>query len=54
MCVQVEEHTVEYKDPKWRPEVRMWGINGPCQSEEGEPQDGSDQTIMLQEAVSFL
>ena len=26
----------------------------PCKSEEGEPWDGSDGTIMFQETVSFL
>jgi len=51
--VQVVEQAVEGKDPKWRPVV-CEGEVALCQSEEMEPWGGSDQTIMFQEAVTFL
>ena len=39
--------------PKWR-SIVCEGETAPCQCEEGEPMDGSDQTIMLQNAVPFF
>ena len=42
--------------PKWRPVVRQvrTGETAPCRSEEKEPWDDSDLTIVFQVAVSFL
>ena len=54
--VRVEEQAVEGSGSKWRPIVR-WGYKGEmasCQSEEGEPWDGSDLIIVFQETVSCL
>ena len=54
--VYVEEQDMEGNGPKWRSVVRQ-GCKGeivPCRSEEGEPWDGCDLTIVFQEAVSFL
>ena len=41
------------KDPKGRPEV-CEGETALCRSEEGEPWDGRDQTLVFQVALSFL
>jgi len=51
--VRVEEQAIEGSSPKWRP-VGSQGCKGemaPCQSEEGEPWNGCDLTVMFQEAV---
>lgn len=51
-CVQVEEGN----GPTWRPIIRQGckGETARCQSMEEEPRDGSDQTILFQEVLSFL
>jgi hypothetical protein len=45
-----------HNGPKWRPVVRQGckGETALCRSKEGKPWDGSDLTIVFQEAVSFL
>jgi len=47
---------VEGNGPKWEPVVGQVhkGETVPCRSEEGDPWDDSDLTILLQEAASFL
>jgi hypothetical protein len=54
--VRVEEQAIEDNGPKWKP-VERRGCKGEavlCWSEEGEPWDGCDLTVVLQEAVFFL
>jgi len=53
---QVEEQAIEGSGPKWRP-VGGQGCKGempPCQSEEGEPWNVCDFTVVFQEAVFFF
>ena len=53
---QSEEQAVLGNIPRWRLVVRQV-CNGEmvlCQEEEEEPWDGSDPTIVFQDAVSFL
>jgi len=47
---------LEGNGPKWRPAVRQGykGETARCQSEEEEPWDGSDLTVLFQEVVSLL
>jgi len=54
--VRVEEQAIEGGGLKWRP-VGGQGCKGemtPCQSEEGEPWNVCDLTVVFQEAVSFF
>jgi hypothetical protein len=54
--VQVEEQAVEGNGPKWKLVVRQGckGETTPYQSKEEDLWDGSDITIVFQEAASFL
>ena len=54
--VQVEEQTVAGNRPKWKLVVRQRckGETTPYRSKEEEQWDGSDLTIVFQQAVSFL
>jgi len=53
--VWVEEQAVEGNSPKQRPVVRQEckGETAMCESEEQEPRDGSDLTILFQEAAAY-
>ena len=43
-CIQVEKQVVEGKDPKWWP-ILFEGETALCQSEDGDPWGGRDQTM---------
>ena len=55
-CAQSEEQALVGNIPRWRSVVRLVckGEMAPSRKEEEEPWDGSDLTIVFQEAVSFL
>jgi hypothetical protein len=54
--VRVEEQALEGNGPKWRPAVRQRykGETAPYRSQEEEPWDGSDLTVLLQEVSPFF
>ena len=54
--VRVDEQALEGKGCQWRPAVRQgcMGETVPCRSEDEDSWDGSDLTIVFQEAISYL